>query len=112
MTAADNPWLHVPAADYEAHMGPQGADQSRPLAELFAGFYRKSRPAALAVPGCATGNGLECVDPAVTKRLVGIDINPEFLRVAAERLPRLRGIAEWLCRRVEECSLPPASFDM
>jgi SAM-dependent methyltransferase len=112
MAIADNPWLHIPAADYEAHMGPQGADQLRPLAETFAAFYRRFRPSALAVLGCATGNGLDCVDPAVTKRLAAVDLNPEYLKLAAERLPRLQGVAEWLCRRVEDCALPPASFDM
>jgi hypothetical protein len=61
------PWTLLPAAAYEAHMGPGGADQLRPLAAILARALRDLRPERLLVLGVATGNGLESVDPAVTR---------------------------------------------
>ena len=72
MTA--NPWLEIPAADYEGHMGTAGAStQLGPLRTILADVYAQVRPARVAVLGCGTGNGLDVVDPARTRRLVGVD---------------------------------------
>ena len=79
---AANPWLGIPAADYEGHMGDPRVAQLRLLGDVFEESLREFRPAAVVVPGCATGNGFERIDPAATRRIVGIDINPEFLALA------------------------------
>jgi len=80
-----NPWTVVPAADYERHMGPQGVDQLAPLSAIFEEVYAAAQPDRLLVLGCATGNGLEHVNPAVTKRIVGVDVNLQYLGVARQR---------------------------
>ena len=92
-----NPWLSIPAADYDGHMGPDGADQQAPLAAIFAQVYAASRPSSVALLGCATGNGLGAIDPAVTPRIVGIDLNPEYLAVARQRHADLGGALDLRC---------------
>ncbi|HEY7723944.1 MAG TPA: class I SAM-dependent methyltransferase [Anaeromyxobacteraceae bacterium] len=107
-----NPWTLVPAADYEGHMGPEGADQLAPLSAVFARACRDLRPARLLVPGVGTGNGLEHVDPAVTERVVGLDVNLQYLAVARQRHGRLGHRLELFCAEVEHADLEPASFDL
>ena len=93
-------------------MGPGGADQTRILAACFEESYRVSSPRSLAVVGCGPGIGLAVVDPALTKRLVAIDVNAEYLALARARLTSLESIAEWICQAVETCRFSAASFDL
>jgi hypothetical protein len=80
-----SPWLDIPLADYEGHMGLPGIGQSEMLATQFSQLLTQWTPAAAAVIGCAGGNGFDRVRVAVTKRLVGIDINPLYIRELAYR---------------------------
>lgn len=93
-------------------MGPSGVDQLAALSVLFAEVYNRVRPARVAVLGCATGNGFEHVDPAVTRRLVGVDVNPEYLALARERHGRLAGILDLVCQPAESCDLGVSSMDL
>jgi SAM-dependent methyltransferase len=107
-----NPWTVVPATDYETHMGPAGADQLAPLAQLFQEVYLAAQPDRLLVVGCSTGNGLEHVDPSITKRVVGVDVNLQYLGIARQRFFHLGPALELFCNEVEKFRQPPASFDM
>jgi SAM-dependent methyltransferase len=107
-----NPWTLVPAAEYERHMGPEGADQLRPLAAVLGRACADLRPRRLLVLGVATGNGLEHVDPAVTERVVGVDVNIQYVAVARQRFARLGPRLELYCVDLEKVELPPASFDL
>lgn len=108
-----NAWLNISAEDYEGHMGPDHADQLRPLRDVFADIYRTIRPARVALLGCATGNGLEHVDPVLTKSAVAIDIHPEFVAVTRERYGRALGAAlEVRCADLTSCLLPSGAFDL
>lgn len=112
MTGSDrNPWLSIPAADYEGHMASPAVQQLGYLNEVFRETLAETRPAALAVPGCTTGNGFEHI-PAETSRIVGIDIHPEYLDTLrqrfAHRLPRL----ELVCADVRDPSLAFDSLDL
>lgn len=89
-----NPWLSIPLDDYEGHMSSPGVEQLPALAELFHRALEACRPESVAVLGVAGGNGLEQIDCGVTKRVVGVDINPQYLdevrkRFGPERLPGL-----------------------
>src|SRR3954469_3223046 len=108
----DNPWLAIPAADYEGHMGAAGVDQLAPLREIFADVYGQFRPARLAVLGCGPGNGLDVVDPTVTLRFVGVDLNADYLSLARQRHARLGPVATWICASVDRCDLEPSGFDL
>jgi SAM-dependent methyltransferase len=80
-----NPWLTIPAEDYEAHMASPEVGQLQVLSQLFKTVLEEQRPESLAVLGCSTGNGFEHIDPSTTRRVVGIDINPSYLGVARTR---------------------------
>jgi len=76
-----NPWLHIPALDYEGHMGLPSVGQLSFLAQMFKESICKYDSSSLAYLGCATGNGLEYIDTQITKKLTAIDINPEYLDI-------------------------------
>jgi len=80
-----NPWLNIPLADYEGHMKSPGVRQAEALAELFAEVLAMRRPRSVAILGIAGGNGLEHVDASITKRVLGLDANAEYLNVAQQR---------------------------
>jgi SAM-dependent methyltransferase len=107
-----NPWTVVPAADYERHMGPQGVNQLAPLSAIFEEVYAAAQPDRLLLLGCATGNGLEHVNPAVTKRIVGVDVNLQYLGVARQRFIGLGARLELFCSEAERFRAAPASFDL
>src|SRR5512138_1884495 len=107
-----NPWTVVPAADYERHMGPQGVDQLAPLSASFQEVYAAAQTDRLLVLGCGTGNGLEHVNPAVTKRSVGVDVNLQYLGVARQRFIGLGARLELYCSEVEKFRAAPVSFDL
>jgi Methyltransferase domain len=107
-----HPWSLVPAAEYEAHLGPAGLDQLAPLSALFGKVYAARRPARLAVLGVATGNGLEHVDPAVTRRTAGVDVNLSYLAVARQRFMHLGPSLQLLCADAEKVELAPGGLDL
>ena len=107
-----NPWSLVSAAEYEAHMGPAGADELAPLSAIFGKIYAARRPRRLAVLGVATGNGLEHVDPATTRRTVGLDVNLSYLAVARQRFMRLGASLELRCVDLERAELDAGGFDL
>jgi len=86
--------------------------QTQALDRIFAQTCARFMPKALCVLGCGTGCGLSCVDPASTKRVVGVDLNRKYLQLARKRNPQLEPVAEWMCASVESLSFPPRSFDM
>jgi len=53
----DNPWLHIPASDYEGHMSSPHIDQQQFLAQIFQESLSKYDNASMALLGCTTGNG-------------------------------------------------------
>ena len=78
-----NPWLTINYSDYENHMREVG--QAQILSELTDFFLKAFKPAAFALMGCATGNGLEHIDNEITKNVYAIDINPDFLHQTKKR---------------------------
>ena len=80
-----NPWLQIPASDYEAHMALPEVAQAQALSKLMAMALKEYTPTSLAVIGCSTGNGFEHIDSAHTRRVVGIDINADYLKILKTR---------------------------
>jgi threonine dehydrogenase-like Zn-dependent dehydrogenase len=96
-----NPWLSIPLEDYEGHMGSAGVRQLAALAELFKCALDRCLPESVAVLGVAGGNGLEQIDSAATKRIVGVDINQRYLDEVQRRFGTLAGL-ELHCRDLAE----------
>src|SRR5262245_14603422 len=73
----ETPWAHIPAQDYESHMAEIG--QSAALRDIFFRAYSESKPRRLLILGCATERDFEIVDPDLTEKSVGVDVNREYL---------------------------------
>jgi hypothetical protein len=98
-----NPWLSIPLEDYEGHMGSPGVQQLTVLAELFKRALDYCLPESVAVLGVAGGNGLEQIDCAATKRIVGVDINQRYLDEVRRRFGSgSLGCLELYCRDLAE----------
>ena len=91
-----NPWLTLPLADYEGHMQSAKVQQLGALSELFAKALAYCRPNSVAVLGIAGGNGLDRIDTNLTTRIIGLDINAEYLEVVRRRYQALSGL-QLLC---------------
>ena len=105
-----NAWISIPAAVYEGHMKSPRVLQQQFLSDVFREVIGRHRPGSVAVVGCATGNGFEHIDPRVTRTVVGIDVNPEYLAILVERygesLAGLRVVlADIAACDIEACSL-------
>jgi SAM-dependent methyltransferase len=88
-----NPWLNVPLSDYEGHMGSSAVQQSEPLSRLFSEALTLTGPASVAILGIAGGNGLERLKATnAIHRIVGIDINPDYLDAVRQRFPNFPGL--------------------
>ncbi len=80
-----DPWLDIPLSDYEGHMSADSVAQLSVLGSLFAEVLAECRPESVAILGVAGGNGLEHVDPLVTRRVVGVDLNRSYLEAVRRR---------------------------
>ncbi len=71
--------------------------QAQLLSDVFADALNKFSPPSVAVLGCAGGNGFDRISPLMTKRVVGVDLNPAYLQEAhrrfKDRIPDLELIA-------------------
>ena len=85
-------------------MGSPGVQQLTALSELFKRTLDLCLPESVAVLGIAGGNGLEQIDCAVTKRIVGVDINARYLDEVQRRFCKLAGL-ELRCLDLGGCGL-------
>lgn len=107
-----NPWLDIPADDYLGHMSSPEVDQFSVLSRLFREAIERFRPADILLLGCSTGNGLVHVDPSVTRRVTGIDINPEYLARLRAQFPNPGFDLRLECADVMMLPLESDSFDL
>src|SRR5258708_14839819 len=91
-------------------MGSAGVQQLSALSELFKRALDRCLPESVAVLGVAGGNGLEQINCAATKRIVGVDIIQRYLEVQ-RRFGTLAGL-ELHCRDFAErdLSLAPVAL--
>jgi hypothetical protein len=97
-----SPWLDVPLADYEGHMSLPAVGQADMLATQFAQLLATWAPASAAVIGCAGGNGFDRLNAGVTRRVVGIDINPQYIQELAYRYAATIAGLELYVRDIQE----------
>ncbi len=84
-----NLWLHVSLEDYESHMDHADVQQLTALSHLFKKALQFCTPQSVTVIGIAGGNGLDQIDADITRKIVGIDINPDYLSACRERYSHL-----------------------
>jgi trans-aconitate methyltransferase len=109
-----NPWLEIPLADYEGHMASPEVDQARMLSDALAALLQAHRPRALAVIGCAGGNGFERIRStrASVSRVVGVDVNPAYLDETGRRFGAAFDQLELICADVACDELGFAPVDL
>lgn len=107
-----NPWLDIPAADYVGHMSSPDVGQLAVLDRLLHEALERYRPRDLLLPGCSTGNGLAHVNPLVTRRVTGVDINPEYLARLTELFPHPGFELTLQCADVTAWEFPLEAFDL
>lgn len=73
-------------------MGSAGAGQLAALAELFQCALGRLNPRSVTVLGVAGGNGLEHINRSITKRVIGIDFNQQYLKEVQRRFGDLPGL--------------------
>jgi cyclopropane fatty-acyl-phospholipid synthase-like methyltransferase len=81
----ENPWLSIPLAEYEGHMALPEIGQAEMLAGELEFAVRQYSPKSVAVIGCAGGNGLDRLVESGIERIVGIDINPAYVKTVRRR---------------------------
>ena len=64
--------------------------QAELLAEVLATALREHAPRSVAIFGCAGGNGFDRVP--LDTRLVGVDVNPDYVAVARKRHKKRKGL--------------------
>jgi SAM-dependent methyltransferase len=96
-----NPWLTIPLEDYEGHMAMPDVGQAEMLASEFAELLKIYATASVALIGCAGGNGFDDAAKAGVERVVGLDINPNYIADAEARFTdRMKGL-ELYCADIE-----------
>jgi SAM-dependent methyltransferase len=93
-------------------MSSPEVDQLSVLNRLMRETLSALQPRALLLLGCSSGNGLEHVDPAITTRVTGVDINPAYLARLAEKFPAPRFALDLRCADVTEHAFEPDSYDV
>ena len=96
-----NPWLDIPLADYEGHMASPNVGQAQLLSDVFASALSKYGPRSVAVLGCAGGNGFDRVSSKVTQRVVGVDLNRDYVLHARTRFDHRIPLLELLVGDVQ-----------
>ena len=107
-----NPWLDIPLADYEGHMALPNIGQAQLLSDVFASALSKYEPRSVAVLGCAGGNGLDRISSKVTKRVVGVDLNPDYLLRTRKRFDHRIPLLELLLGDVQKDDFSFAPVDL
>jgi SAM-dependent methyltransferase len=112
VTDAANPWLRIPAAEYEAHMASPGVMQAQLLSRLLREAVERYDPASVVVLGCSTGNGFEHLRGGRLERVVAVDINPGYIGLLRERhFGAVPGL-ETICADIAAVELADFSVDL
>lgn len=106
-----NPWFSIPLTDYEGHMRSASVQQLPVLSELFKLALDLCLPDSVGVLGIAGGNGLEQIDCGITNRIVGFDINAQYLDEVRRRFGTLSGLELHCLDLAEHClSVAPVAL--
>lgn len=107
-----NPWLKIPAADYEGHMASPNVNQLSFLASIFKESLENNNCETIALLGCATGNGLAHINDRLTRRVTAVDINPEFLEILKKHYVNTVTGLELVQGDLEVCELERQTYSL
>ena len=92
-----NPWQEIDLNAYESHMSLGSVAQLQALNRIMKAQLSAHPADTVMILGIAGGNGLEHIDPQRTKKVYGVDINPDYLKECCERYPALDKVFEPVC---------------
>lgn len=107
-----NPWIRITASDYEGHMNSPRVGQLKFLGDLFKNILTEYKPETLAVPGCTTGNGFEHIDFTITKKVLAIDINPDYVKILRERFSDKLDNIETICADLDNFEFKDKKYNL
>jgi len=107
-----NPWLTIPAADYEGHMASPHVNQLAFLARIFKESVENNNCETIALLGCATGNGLAHINNKLTRRVTAVDINPQFLALLKKHYGYTVAGLELVQEDLEVCELERQTYSL
>ena len=109
---SENPWLRIPVEDYEGHMSHEKVGQLQALNIIFKSVLNLSQGKKICVLGCTSGNGFEYIDTDKVEKVVGIDINSEYLNVLEKRYGSRIPNLKLICDDIIKVKIPAKSFDL
>lgn len=107
-----NPWLRIPADDYKKHMSAPNVGQLQVLNKIFKDILDEFNPKSICVLGCTTGNGFEHLINRDVDRIVGIDINQDYLAECKDLFAKVLPNLELICADLNELELQNQLFDL
>ena len=107
-----NPWLQIPVEDYEGHMSAPGVMQLQMLDEIFESVLIEFSPRSICVLGCTAGNGFQHLVNRDFERIVGIDINPEYVGECRNWFIQDVQNLQLICANLNELELVNPMFDL
>lgn len=107
-----NPWLQIPADEYEGHMSAPSVMQLQMLDEIFENVINDFSPRSICVLGCTAGNGFQHLVNKNFDRVVGIDINPEYVGECRNWFVQDVNNLQLICADLNELELINPMFDL
>ena len=91
-----NPWADISVDAYNAHMGHPEVGQSAVLSEMTGEQLRAAaamidNPRVIAILGVTDGNGVEHAADIQFEKLIGVDVNDDFLHACRAKFPSQGG---------------------
>jgi len=108
----NNPWLQIPLEDYEGHMSAPGVMQLQMLDEIFESVLNEFSPRSICVLGCTAGNGFQHLVNKNFDRVVGIDINQEYVGECRSWFIQDVQNLQLICANLNELELINPMFDL
>ena len=96
MNEVKNPWEEIDLDNYEKHMSLGSVMQLQTMNSMMKDQFDAYPVQTVMILGIAGGNGLEYVDTEKFRKVYGVDINEEYLKVVSERYAELSGVLECL----------------
>ncbi len=108
----NNPWLQIPLNEYDGHMSAPSVLQLQMLDKIFEETLNKFSPRSLCVLGCTAGNGFQHLINRPIDRIVGIDINIQYVsECRAWFIQDLQNL-QLICADLNELELADSIFDL
>jgi len=109
---SDNPWLQIPADDYEKHMSSPNVAQLQLLSDIFANALDEYIPDSIGILGCTAGYGFEQLISRSIGKVVGIDINLAYLAECKAWFIEDVQNLNLICADLNELELADSAFDL